>query len=51
MNKAQEQGFSPANVKEYLPWLDAYLYTDHINDAYKLTRQMKHLSDKIDDQI
>ena len=51
MNKAQEKGFSPSNIKEYLPWLDAYLHTDHINDAYKLTRQMKRLSDKIDDQI
>ena len=51
MDEAKEQGYSPANVKEYFPWLNGYLHTGRIEEARTLTRQMKKLSHGIDDQI
>jgi len=49
MADADQRGFSPANVKEYLPLLEAYLYTNQIDEAQTLTRHIKRLSDRIDD--
>ena len=51
MDNAQQQGFSPENVKEYMPWVEAFLYTNQNDKAYTLTKQMKKLSSGLDDQI
>jgi len=49
MYDAEQSGYSPANVKEYLPLLEAYLRTNQIDEAQTLTKKIKKLSDKVDD--
>jgi hypothetical protein len=49
MHDAEQRSYSPANVKEYLPLLEAYLYTNQIEEAQILTRHIKKLSDRVDD--
>lgn len=51
MEEARGQGFAPRDMKEYLPLLDAYLKTNQIEPALKLSLQIKGLSDKIDDRV
>ncbi|HEX5837956.1 MAG TPA: hypothetical protein VFY26_08995, partial [Anaerolineales bacterium] len=51
MDEARSQGFAPRDMKENLPLLDAYLKTNQIEPALKLSLQIKGLSDKIDDPV
>jgi hypothetical protein len=51
MEEAAGQDLTPYDVKEYLPWLDAFLHTERIEEAYLLTVRMKRFSDVIDDQM
>ena len=48
---AEQQEYSPSEMIEYLPLIDALLHTDRIEEAYQLSSQIKRLSDKIDDPI
>ena len=48
---AEQEGYRPSEIKEFLPLLDAYLRTTRIDKAYQLSIQMKRLSDKSDDNI
>jgi hypothetical protein len=51
MHEAKEQGFTPTEMKEYLPLLDAYLEIGQIESARNLSLQMVRLSNNIDDRI
>ena len=51
MAEAKKQGLAPSDMKEYLPLLDAFLQTQNIKSALALSRQMKNLSDKVDDRV
>jgi hypothetical protein len=51
MDEAKNQGFTPTDMKEYLPLLNAYLQTDQIESARTLSVQMARLSNNIDDRI
>lgn len=48
---AEQQGYKPSDVVEFLPLLDAHLRTNRLDEAYRLSVQMKRLTDKRDDQI
>jgi hypothetical protein len=51
MEEAQSLGFSPADMKEYLPLLDAYLKTGDVEAALDLSLRMKKVSDRVDDRV
>jgi hypothetical protein len=51
MEEAKVQGFAPAEMKEFLPLLDAYLQTVRVEPARTLSLQMARLSNNIDDRI
>ena len=51
MEEAKSQGFSPSDMKEYLPLLDAYLKTSDVESALDLSLRIKKVSDKVDDQV
>ena len=51
MDEAKSKGFSPSDMKEYLPLLDAYLKTSDVESALDLSLRMKKVSDKVDDQV
>jgi hypothetical protein len=51
MQEAKSQGFAPSDMKEYMPLLDAYLQTGHVEDALDLSIQIKRVSDKVDDRV
>ncbi|MGB8982852.1 MAG: hypothetical protein WCC12_13335 [Anaerolineales bacterium] len=51
MEAAESQGFSPTDMKEFLPLLEAYLQTGDVEAATSLSVEMKHLSDKVDDRV
>src|SRR5215216_5445024 len=51
MDEAKKQGLAPADMKEYLPLLSAYLKTGRIEPARTLSLQMARLSNNIDDQV
>jgi hypothetical protein len=48
---AEQGGYRPLEMKEFLPLLDALLHTYSIDEAYQLSIQMKRLTDKSDDDI
>lgn len=48
---AEQEGYRPSEINEFLPLLDAYLHSNSIDKAYRLSVQMKRLSDKSDDNI
>lgn len=48
---AEQGGYRPLEMKEFLPLLDALLHTNSIDEAYQLSIQMKRLTDKSDDDI
>jgi hypothetical protein len=51
MEEAKVQRFAPAEMKEFLPLLDAYLQTVRVEPARTLSLQMARLSNNIDDRI
>jgi hypothetical protein len=51
MKEAQRLGFTPTEMKEYLPLLEAYLQTGQVEPARALSLQMARLSNNIDDRI
>jgi hypothetical protein len=51
MDDARAQGYAPAQMKEYLPLLNAYLQTGAIEEALSLSLQMSRLSNNIDDRV
>ena len=51
MQDAKSRGFTPSDMKEYLPLLGAYLQTSDIDSALQLSIQIKRISDKVDDQV
>ena len=51
MSEAETQGFTPSDMKEYLPLLESYLQTGEIEPAHALSLRMVRLSKNIDDRV
>lgn len=51
MDEAKAHGYSPSDMKEYMPLLDAYLQTGDVQSALDLSIRIKRISDKVDDRV